>query len=521
MELVSSFLENILVVEQPKGAAQSKVEADPTPQTRRLSVAVLENGSEKDTPILVPETPKSNISRYWYLEDTKVANQLVDRVMEKVLSVMINGELEKPLSALEGRIEMQKSRPPLLVNLMSMNSTQLAQKTSPMFEGIDACIMFFTWYNPYFTIAWLMVVTHVILNPYLATTAPCLILLHKFLVPSYLKLYPPDRSQVDGVFFEYNPVPHTGKPLNKYEAPKVISQFSREFVMNFTDMQNHQVGYIRLYDGLVNWGQHYFLFEDRDLSTIVFLVVIATVAAQIVILPWVIPLAWKYLPLRSMTIAMVWATLGVLHPSVKDKALDYWETEEARMERLDKTDNLEKKLLKFIATDDETETMKEAEIFELHQLHNSIWVPVGFSPDFFSLNHPKRVLPEENTDQKPSEDDDEDEVSAIPVFHRETLAEIRPPVDWVFAELLWKIDLDPLEWVTANCIMDLVSVDTDEKWVYDFVGETSILIRRRRWVRKCQREDLSNRRSPLDGAMKIAKAPSRDRLSKTFNSLIS
>lgn len=507
MELVSNFLDNILVVEQPQS---TNLHEEQEPGSKRPSVL-----SKND------EDNESLVSNYWYLEDDskKVSNQLADRLMEKVLSVIIDSELGTP-QASGARVEMQKQRPALSVNLMSKNSTQLAQKASPIFEAMDAFAMMMSWCNPFFTVGSLMLATHVILNPYLATTAPSIVLLHKFLIPSYLKLYPPDRSLLDGKFFQYNPVPYDGPPLDKYEPPRPISQFSREFVMNYTDMQNQMVPYIRLYGALVDRGQHYFLFENQKLSSVVYLILVVIIFLNVTVLPILVPLAMKYLPLRAIAIVWVWGAVGAFHPVVKDKALDYVDTEEARLARLDKTDHAESFLMRFVEEDLPTEAVREVEIFELHRLKNKVWEPVGYSSDFFTLNHPRRILhsPEDYVVEDVEDEDEhvDDEHVDVPILCKATLADVKLPVDWVFTDAKWTIDLD-LGWANYNCIMDLVNIDTDEKWVYDVVTSSlDGVYRRRRWTRQCKRETVAKRIESLGKTPAPQVSPNRNRKSFTL-----
>ena len=112
-----------------------------------------------------------------------------------------------------------------------------------------------------------------------------------------------------------------------------------------------------------------------------------------------------------------------------------------------------------------------------------------------------------------------EEESISNIFRKATLSEVKPPRFWRFAEQQWQIDLDPVLWVNANYIMDLVNVDTDEKWVYDYVdNEDSCdgqVFRRRRWVRQCVRDAELIREK--DMALGVT---SSERLSKTFSTLL-
>lgn len=563
MELVSSFFENILVVEADKDEAGSI--AAGTAQPKEVAAPDQETAPQPPEQPPVAEAPV--YSSFWYLEDDprKASNQLTEKLMEKVLNVVINTE-NRASGGIDERLAVHRTRPPFSVNLMTTNSTNLAQKISPVFEMIDGTILFFCWYNSVYTIGMLMVITHLILNPYLCATVPAFVLLKRFLVPSYLKLYPPDPSVLDSTLWARNPIPHEGPPLRKYEPPRPPSQLSREFLMNFTDLQNQMVVYVRLYDAVVSWGQHYFLYENANLSAVVFALLVGSIVFDLAVLPYVVPLVLPYIPWKLLAIAFVWGSVGICHPVARNKVLDRWHTEEARVARLDSTDRTEKYLMSFIDDNPPTEVVREVEMFELHRLSaRKIWEPVGFTADFYTLNHPQRILDAESeeacasrrwstaeksransvistgskvstksgtvasaatstVDSDTTEGDapsdaggdtptdtenthahatdesvldalmarDMEEGTVLPIPHKATMAEIQPPEYWQFTASPWQIDLNPHAWVTQNCIMDLVSVDTDEKWVYDFVdqGETpdTQVYRRRRWVRPCTRE---------------------------------
>lgn len=546
MDQVSKLLENILVVEHPEAIDQNEQEKQgPDANGKRASVSSTEQ-SETGFSSHINQSPQ--YSGFWYLDDDplKAPNQIFEKLMEKVLKLVIAPEVE-PSPGLEGRMDIHKTRPPFSVNLMATNSTQLGQKTSPVFELIDTVLMIFGWYNPFFTVGSLMLLTHIILNPYLATAIPSFLLLKKFLIPSYLKLYPPDTILVDGVYTLHNPVPYDGPPLDKYEPPKVCSQYSREFLMNFADLQNFQVGYIRLYDILVDWGQHYFLFEDQKLSSVVYLGIIVATFVNLTFLPYLVPLIVQYLPLKLMSVTFIWCLIGGCHPAVKDKILDRIQSEDARLARLDRTDKMENILMLLIDNDgDLKDETREVEIFELHRLDlRNIWRQIGFTTTFYALSHPSRVLTaneiansksdgKEHVKKFSEEDEEDEENEAVdkstndemdqdtPIARKATITEIKPPRNWEFSDDQWSIDLAPMDWVNENCIMDLVSVDTDEKWVYDFADGANTpdgnIYRRRRWVRKCKRENVAaKRKRESQSKQSITASQSSEWLAKTLN----
>lgn len=546
MDQVSKMLENILVLQAPNSDNLANQDSKTTkPSTKRSSVSSLQ---------LDPGQPgqmaqSSQYSSFWYLDDDpmKAPNQLSEKLMERVISLIIGPETEAS-SGLAERMEIHKTRPPFSVNLMATNSTQLGQKAGPLFEVTDTILLIVGWHNPYLTVGSLMLMTHIILNPYLVSAIPTALLMKKFLIPSYLKLFPPDPTLVDGLYMMRNPIPYDGPALDKYEPPKVCSQYSREFVMNFSDLQNFQVGYIRLYDALVDWGQHYFLFEDQNLTTAVFVALLVLAAANLALLPYLVPLFIQYFPVKLASIVTLWCTIGACHPNMTTKILDRVYSEEARLARLDRVVQLENSLMRNLATDDEIiDETRQVEIFELHRLDlSNMWRQVGFSSTFYALSHPSRVLSigEEKSEDAESleqdksfyddenEDNDNDDNEPMPhldecdpdaQFSRKaTLADIKPPKNWEFLESPWTIDLAPTEWVNDNCIMDLVSVDDDEKWVYDFVdgieSPDGNIYRRRRWVRDCKRENAAAKRK-REARLSITGSQSSEWLGKTLTTL--
>lgn len=540
MDSVSKMLENIIAVEASENLEEA-VQSDhlddhehreeaKLPDTEKLRAHQAENFAQT-----------ASISDFWYLEDDqkKVSNQLTDRILEKVLNVIIDTEVEAS-PVLDLRMIVHKDRPPLSVSLMSINSTQMAQKASPIFEIIDFVLYFAGWYNPYFTIGATLILTLLVLNPYLISALPSFLLINRLMIPSYAKLYPLDPSLLSCTDFGHNPFLHTGPPLRKYEPPKPVSQFSRDFIMNFTDLQNYLVPYIRLYDALLLWGQHYFLFEDLQLSSMVFMLLLLNGILSMTTLPYVIPFLWRHFPLKCMSLVSIWTLVFSLHPKFKAKLLDFFDTEEARLARLDSTDRVETMLMNLMANETAAkELTKEVEVFELHFLNSDRqWELVGFTSNFYTHNHPQRHLNElvknhesdqdatshtelDTTDldeasspKSPTKEEHEGMAFNIPkVSH---ISDVKPPKYWKYAEAKWQIDLEPNGWVDSNYVMDLVIVDTDEKWVYDYV-ESEIptdgqVFRRRRWVRQCERDGEKD--------IKDSSIAAADRLSKTFTTLL-
>lgn len=533
MEQVAHFLESITAVEKSEQSEQSEPTDDMKLPPRLNKI----RRSSSSSTIASSQEPAANhVLLFWYLEDDhkKVTNQMTDKLIERVLNVMIDPLLVGPQTG-DARLEIHQTRPPFSINLMTLNVTKFAQRVSPLFGAIDDFTYMLSWKDPYLTVGVLLMATLAILHPYLLTAVPPFALIMIFLVPSYLKLYAPDPLFVDGKLTFQNPIPHDGRPLAKFELPKPVPQLSKEFLMNFTDTQNLLVPYIRLYDALVSWGQHYFLFEDESLSCVVFLLLWCIMLGNLLFLPILSPLVFRFASLKLFLIIFIWVTTCALHPTIRGMLLDKLDTEEARLSRLNKTDLLETKLMHALEPEDansQPEVIREVEVFELQRLSSKhIWKPIGFTNDFFALNNPLRSKKtdcciekehDEAADPVVPEEEVEEKVVFPGILRKETLAEIKPPQYWNFADLEWHIDYEPMSWVLSNYIMDLVSIDSYEKWVYDYVDSDKSpdehTFRRRRWVRSCQRESFTQRK--VRETLLAATTTSSDRIGKTFNQLL-
>lgn len=533
MDQVTNFLESIIAVELP-GAASAEQQGEnmkvPSPlKARRSSSSITSTEKHPNS---------ANVSSFWYLEDDhkKVANQMTDKLIESVLNVIIDPSLVGPSTG-NSRYEIHQTRPQFSINLMTLNSIKFAQRISPVFSAIDDATYMMCWKDPYLTIGILLMATLVVLHPVLVTVIPPFMLLKYLLIPSYLKLHLPDPLFVDDKFTFQNPIPADGAPLDKFEPPKPVPQLSREFIMNFTDMQNHLVPYIRLYDAAIGWGQHYFLFEDANLSTVVFLILWVVIIVNLFLFPLILPALTRIVSPRLLLIVVLWAFIGGLHPHIRGKLLDHLYTEEARVSRLNKTDHLETRLMGALVPEQDSivaEELRQVEVFELHRLSRKhIWEPIGFTNSFFTLNNPIRIrhvasAAEEKHEIIASPSKPEDEAEEKMVFpelpRKATLSEIKAPENWKFETSEWQIDYEPMAWVSANFIMDLVSVDTDEKWVYDYVegdkAPDGYTYRRRRWTRNCHRESTAERKAREIQQLGASSLSHTDRLGKTISTLL-
>jgi hypothetical protein len=423
---------------------------------------------------------------------------ITDKLFEKFLSVVapINDSDAELTDILKRRVELQKLRPPLLYNTMSKNSTNLNARLSSTFVMFDNVSDFFNWENPSFTIGIQLVSTHCVLNPYLITILPCIVILGNYLIPSYLQVYPPDKSF--SAYLDTNPIP-SYNPLEKYEIPHPVNQYSREFFMNMTDMQNHQTDYVAVWDFMVWLTTDYFYFKNEPISALVYLGLVMMISFNLLILPWLVQfLLERIYIVQFFLIVQIWMIPILLHPEVRTIIMECLCKEETRLNTQNAINRIELYLCSFLVRPDDKCQIKdiedldarEVEIFELHRLdpETKIWNLEGFSTTMYTMNNSIRRANEELSHL----DIPEEEKPYFHVNEKITKDEIDPPVHWKFIEDKWVLDLKVNEWVQNNLISDLVSVDDDEKWVYDYIDDNENdgsrpIYRRRRWIRNCRR----------------------------------
>lgn len=554
MEQVSSILGNILSVEEgtTQPHSQSKTllnrssidESSETlskkPQRRSkdfdfssfwktsdkeqhdINTANSEGGGEGDSRIVGDKTSKKVPSNLLDPESNATttplpapsssssAQYMADKLMEKVISMMISNEVvdEQTSKILQDRIQMQKQRPPLSIALMQNNSNELHRRNSDMYIFIDHVEKFFSWQDPFYTVGWLLIITHLILNPYLFSVLPLIQLITSTMVPHYLMIYPPD-GVTNQEYLEVNPKP-SDKPLNLYKVPKPVPLFSREFFMNFTDTQNFMTLNIKLFDFTVWLTSDYLYFKNEQITSGIYIICVALIFGNLYLMPYIVPFLLNHFIIVQLSfIFNIWAITAILHPYPRGLLLEWIYKEDTRLNFQHFVNKIEDKLTKFIvktptleqsitntnlqhATKDigssgdetlEDNDTKYVEIYELQKLNtkNKIWEAVGFTPNFYTTNDVTRrynsvmqELEQNDKSHSHSNEDHHQELHKLPLHKRDTLSEISPPQNYKFIPSeKWKIDYDISTWVENNLIQDLVIVDDDEKWAYDVITEVN------------------------------------------------
>lgn len=514
MDQFNSFLENVLKVEQPELPPHVVPPDDVVPENtlnKRAShdswINTAWNYGSND------ERKRSDISSLWKNAKeegagSSVSNQFTDKLMEKMILLMIPTDPlgEQSSNILKERMEMQKSRPPLSMNIMSNNAIQLNLRLSSTFYGIDQIINFFDWSSPAFTIGMLLVITHIILNPYLLTVVPFLLLIQNTLIPHYLTIYPPDSTLVPD-YLDFNPEP-SAEQIEKYKVPKPIPQFSSEFILNLTDLQNHQVLYVTMYDFAVWLTNDYLYFKDEITSSIVYLTLLIMMVSNLLFGPTMFSYFFERVYLVKFgCIFWVWTISIMFYPSFRTRILEWAYNEETRLNFQLFSNRIENTLLKHLDKEPVAPELKEVEIFELQKLDKKsrIWSLVGFTNNFYTFNISSRKHNIEEAQKVVVEVETEDNESIgsqrsyIKLAKKRSMIDVQPPSNWVFHDKKWTLDLNVNEWVDENLINDLVLIDEDEKWVYDYqeedVPKESLkeVYRRRRWIRNCKRETYKER----------------------------
>lgn len=426
-----------------------------------------------------------------------------DKLFEKFLSLVapLDDADVVQNKVLFERMKMQRKRPALSASIMSKNTTLLNARLSTSFEMLDHIINFFNWSNPYYTIGIQLIGTHLVLNPSLLMVLPIFLIVSQILVPHYLMIYPPDKTQL--TYFDQNPIPSYNQ-LEKSKIPQPVNQFSREFYMNLTDLQNAQVLYIELWDFVVWLTNDYLYFKNENLSSVVCLILISSIPVNLFILPkFILFLLQRIYLIQACVLLLIWIVPILLHPDVRSSIVTWIYREETRINTQHKINYIELYFCSFLVRPEDKYQIKdwidhdvhEVEIFELQKFDNDtkIWDLKGFSNNFYTINSPIRKYNQELKDN----DDITDEHKSFLCIKKNTIDDIVPPLGWRFIESKWTLDLDVSGWVEDNLIPDLVSIDEDEKWVYDYNDESDLnqsIYRRRRWLRTCRRETFHDRK---------------------------
>ncbi|KAG7821446.1 hypothetical protein KL942_004935 [Ogataea angusta] len=418
---------------------------------------------------------------------TTLTDKMFERFLSMALPTTTTQDGEELQSILE-RIEMQKSRPQLSLNVMSKNAIQLLSRLSVPFVLIDQVIIIFSWSKPLYTLTFLNVATLLILKPILLLSLPFFYTCFEIIVPAYMKRHPPDKHTI---LQNRNPIPAEGPSVSHVDVPRPVPELSREFVLNSTDLQNHMLLYVMTYDFVTSLIVKYLYFKDENITIFIFVCLLTSGTLLTLFGAQVLS---TMLPFIKVTLSVgLWAATIAMHPDYRSTLLDMLYSEDTRLRLLMMSNRLELWLNKELNLREQKE-VKEAEIFELQHLdpetHN--WQLICFSSDPYPANSHARL----------------NNLLLVGTLH---LSQVKPPEGWKFVDVEtavntrsvdgWLLDLTPEGWIKENFLNETMDIDEDEKWCYDLVTKFSYQaglttnekktrgeVRRRRWIRYCVRD---------------------------------
>lgn len=428
------------------------------------------------------------------------SSQMMDKFMERLISMAL--PLPSSVSSTSGamdatvlaRAEMQKTRPPLSIPVMSRNSILLLQRLSVPFEVIDTCIKLINWVDPLWNITLGLVLTLAVLKPINFVTLPLAYVCFQVILPAYC-----------------------AKTEGKWTEPKPVSQFSREFLLNVTDLQNHMLLYVDTWDYLLRVAKRTVFFVDERLTWLVFVTLVATIG---VLEAFGTSILWFFGPFfKLVAVIVLWIALVSLHPQLRLKFLTRIHDEELRLRTLSLLNKLDDVLVKDVELDLTPErTLKLFAIFELQVWNATLgtWQFGCFSNDAYPINSHVRknnigfkgaellssIVPPSGFQWTNGACEDPDssfhiinsDVGKLAKTKRrrrrtESKRKLKPFLrdggSLGIHREGWALDLDPALWVQDAIVGSVVTIDEETKWVYD-EENASMRIRRRRWLRLAQ-----------------------------------
>ncbi|SCU93062.1 LADA_0G01134g1_1 [Lachancea dasiensis] len=405
---------------------------------------------------------------------------LADKLVEKLIYMALPPSSELAQKTIEYRVESSRNRPGLSVPIMSRNFIQMNSRLGPPFLVIDEIIKILNWSNTAYTLSILSLFTYIVMKPLpTLTSIPLFYVVFGIMVPQYLRLHKPDALDA----FESNPVPARGPPLLKPEVPKPVPEFSKEFLLNLTDLQNHMLLYVVAFDFINHILSHFAFFTDESISSAAFLVLLVMAWFNALFMDSIT----RVIPVKPFLILLGWVSALALHPYNRDWVLGKMTSEETRLRVLLLSSRIERRIHECFDYQEVGET-RQASIFEVQQFQeqNKSWNLVGYSTDHYTLFSDYRISEKDIADAAHS------------------LDSVKAPLEWEWlTDSRWELDLDPVSWVELEFV-EYVDINVEEKWVYDICLDGSRgSYRRRRWVRECTRiaEVVDAKSDPSEATM--------------------
>ena len=392
---------------------------------------------------------------------------LNDKLVEKIIYMALPASNDLATDTIENRVQAGAGRPGLSVPIMSRNFVQMNSRLGAPFMIIDEIIRIFNWTNAAYTLCIMSFYSFLVLKPLpVLVSGPFVYILFGIMSPTYMDIHKPDPH----MNLDHNPIPARGPPLKNPQLPGPVPEFSKEFILNLTDLQNHMTLYVMAYDFVSNFLAKFAYFKDENVSSAVFLGLLLFSCINSLAIDSISSLIpWKFIFLCAG-----WTFVISLHPKIRDTMFNLMYSEETRLRILTKMNHIER-IINDKFDSYEPRERREASIFELQRFNaeEKSWELVGYSTDEYALFSESRMK----------------ELSTSQIPNVQTLAEVKPPAEWEWLlNVDWTLDLHPTEWVSAGFIQ-YVDVDNETKWVYDVElnGERG-QYRRRRWVKACIRQ---------------------------------
>lgn len=460
--------------------------------------------------------------------------QLTDMVVEKLFSMALPPKMTALESndLLKDRLKASSERPALSIPTMSKNFIQLNSRLSAPFELVNNLIYFLQWKNPFMNITILLIYTNIIITPIPLILIGLPFVLISAMTPNFISCYKPDNVN------SINNDPSNLK-IKKLNQIKPVSELSREFLINLTDLQNHMLLYVDGWDFIVHGLNKFIHWEDETISSFIFL---SLISISILILTFSQFLIKFIEPtVKIFLILFGWILILSIHPKFYDSINNFIYSESTRLYILQKTNKFEESLSTHVGNINEIE-VKEVGIFEIWKLNESVneWNFIGFKNTAFWSNDINRITFDADgkfksrsdlslSNFKMTEDDDlGDEDDSIlneeeleKDFNKSSansnkstpLNQIVPPKLWKFKPgSKWKVDLFPDNWIKEDLLTEdseSIEIDEEGKWVYDKIINQN-RYRRRRWIRDVVRtsefdennNEISDKISPVQSQNK-------------------
>lgn len=441
---------------------------------------------------------------------------LSEKIADKLLSII---DLIEPIDknkdrSLEMRQQMQKQRPPFSFNSISKVFIQFNLRVSIIFNFMDGFIRFIKWDNEYFTIGILMILTHFILHPFLISIILVFIFFTKILMKNFLSLFPSENQNISRQF-KNNPISSNQNSIELKEL-KLVSEFSKDFILNLTDIQNIMIKYILVYDFFFNIFFDFLKYENVNMKNLILIILLSFIIAILIFHDLVISfLSNKIFFLKAIFIFLIWTILFLTNPKVEKKIVNLIDKKQLKILQdllTEKISYLSNDI--FVEDKKKSLSLKQVEIFELQVYNKSMkqWEFIGFSNNIYNYNdHNRKINKKKSFNNKNKESlidlhyncsnyDFDPKIKEIDT--KTSMKKIAPPKNWVFFDEKWKMDLNVDNWIKKNNIQNEVMSCKHEKWVYDITNSDTNFnhfensdplekhYRRRRWVRNCVRKNF-------------------------------